>query len=129
MRLIAALLATLMLGACTPLMVQQAGQPPMGFQGARLDPDAFVSFDGSRLGLTQWEAQGPPKAVLIGVHGMNDYARAFALAAPYWAQNGVTTYAYDQRGFGQYRHHWCTRYGHFRRQRPPCHFGRCPKPV
>jgi alpha-beta hydrolase superfamily lysophospholipase len=38
---------------------------------------------------------------VVAVHGMNDYANAFHLAAPYWAQNGVTTYAYDQRGFGR----------------------------
>lgn len=104
MRLIAVLLATLLLGACSSMMVQQAGQPPLGFQGPRLDAEAFVSFDGSRLGLSRWEAAGEPRAVLIGVHGMNDYARAFAMAAPYWAANGVTTYAYDQRGFGRSPH-------------------------
>jgi alpha-beta hydrolase superfamily lysophospholipase len=32
---------------------------------------------------------------------MNDYAEAFTLAAPAWAEAGVTTYAYDQRGFGR----------------------------
>ena len=32
---------------------------------------------------------------------MNDYAQAFGLAAPFWAAAGVTTYAYDQRGFGR----------------------------
>ena len=32
---------------------------------------------------------------------MNDYANAFHLAAPEWAEQGVTTYAYDQRGFGR----------------------------
>ncbi|MFV4649160.1 alpha/beta fold hydrolase, partial [Mycobacterium tuberculosis] len=32
---------------------------------------------------------------------MNDYAEAFSLAAPLWAKAGVTTYAYDQRGFGR----------------------------
>ncbi|WP_309644860.1 alpha/beta hydrolase [Phenylobacterium sp.] len=104
MRLIAVLFAALLLSACATMSVQQAGQPPMGFQGPRLDADAIVSFDGSRLGLSRWDAAGEPKAVLIGVHGMNDYARAFALAAPYWAANGVTTYAYDQRGFGRSPH-------------------------
>lgn len=32
---------------------------------------------------------------------MNDYAGAFSLAAPEWAARGITTYAYDQRGFGR----------------------------
>jgi acylglycerol lipase len=35
------------------------------------------------------------------VHGMNDYANAFHLAAPVWASQGIATYAYDQRGFGR----------------------------
>jgi alpha-beta hydrolase superfamily lysophospholipase len=42
-----------------------------------------------------------PWAVIIALHGMNDYAEAFYLAGPYWAKQGVTTYAYDARGFGR----------------------------
>ena len=91
-----------MLAGCTPLMVQRAGQPPLGWEGPRIERDAFVSFDGARLGLTTWTAATPePWAVIIGVHGMNDYANAFHLAAPWWASQGVTTLAYDQRGFGR----------------------------
>jgi alpha-beta hydrolase superfamily lysophospholipase len=100
-RLFAALFAALLLGACTPLMVQQAGLPPMGFQGPHMERDAVVSFDGARLGLSTWEARGEPWAVVVALHGMNDYANAFHLAAPWWAEQGVTTYAYDQRGFGR----------------------------
>ncbi|MDP3748913.1 MAG: lysophospholipase [Phenylobacterium sp.] len=101
MRLIAVTLAALLLSACATMSMQQAAQPPVGFQGPRLEGDAFVSFDGSRLGLTRWDAVGEPKAVVVAVHGMNDYANAFHLAAPRWAADGVTTYAYDQRGFGR----------------------------
>jgi alpha-beta hydrolase superfamily lysophospholipase len=100
-RLIAVLFAALILAGCTPLMVQQAGRPPLGFQGPRLERDAVVSFDGARLGLTEWDAPGEPWAVIVGVHGMNDYANAFHLAAPWWAEQGITTIAYDQRGFGR----------------------------
>ena len=96
------LLAALMLTACTPLVVQRAGQPPLGWEGPHLERDWFVSFDGARLGLTTWKADTPePWAVIVGVHGMNDYANAFHLAAPWWASQGVTTIAYDQRGFGR----------------------------
>jgi acylglycerol lipase len=91
----------LALGACSPLLVQQPIAPPAGFQGARLDDEAFYSFDGARLGLTTWPAVDQPTAVVVAVHGMNDYANAFHLAAPWWAEQGVTTYAYDQRGFGR----------------------------
>ncbi len=87
-------------GACAPL-VQQAGRPDLGFSGARLEADAMVSFDGTRLPMTVWKAAEEPWAVIVGLHGMNDYAQAFTLAAPWWAQQGITTYAYDQRGQGR----------------------------
>lgn len=100
-RLLAVLFAALTLVACAPMTIQQAGQPPIGFQGPRFEADSVVSFDGTRLGLSQWQPAGEPWAVIVGVHGMNDYANAFHLAAPWWAEQGVTTYAYDQRGFGR----------------------------
>jgi len=67
------------------------------------EANTFTSFDGAALGLTTWEAEGvgEPEYVVVGVHGMNDYAAAFEYAGPYWAARGVTTYAYDQRGFGR----------------------------
>jgi alpha-beta hydrolase superfamily lysophospholipase len=88
--------------ACAPTL-QSARHPDPDFAGPHLEADVFVSFDGTRLGLTRWDALGaaPPWAVIVGVHGMNDYANAFHLAAPWWAARGVTTLAYDQRGFGR----------------------------
>lgn len=90
------------LTACAPT-IQLAGTPMAGFAGPHMENDDFVSFDGARLGLTRWDAEGgaEPWAVIIGVHGMNAYARSFRLAGPYWATKGITTYAYDQRGFGR----------------------------
>jgi acylglycerol lipase len=105
-RLAVVLTAFGLLAACAPTL-QQAGRPDAGFTGPRLDDTDFVSFDDARLGLTRWEAQGAdgepvqPWAVVIGVHGMNDYANAFHMAARSWATQGVTTLAYDQRGFGR----------------------------
>lgn len=101
MRFLTVLLVALSLGACTPMLVQQAGQPVAGFRGPQLMADRVVSFDGAELGLTAWLPEGEPWAVIVGVHGMNDYANAFHLAAPWWAGQGVATYAYDQRGFGR----------------------------
>ncbi|MGA1343786.1 MAG: alpha/beta fold hydrolase [Hyphomonas sp.] len=67
------------------------------------EQNQFLAADGARLGLTVWPAEGTqdPAYVVVGVHGMSDYAGAFHMAAPYWAARGVTTYAYDQRGFGR----------------------------
>ncbi|MFQ5562959.1 MAG: alpha/beta fold hydrolase [Parvularculaceae bacterium] len=58
-------------------------------------------MDGAHLGLDVWPAE-EPRAVIVAVHGMNDYANAFAMAGQWWAKNAhITTYAYDQRGFGR----------------------------
>jgi len=102
MKLLAALaLAVLALAACAPV-VQRPMIPPPAFAGPRLEGDRFISFDGAPLGLSHWDAtSGEPWAVVVGVHGMDDYANAFHLAAPYWAAHGIATYAYDQRGFGR----------------------------
>ena len=69
----------------------------------QVDQNKFISFDGAELGLTTWEGHDGPASghVVIGLHGMSDYANAFHMAAPYWAKQGVTVYAYDQRGFGR----------------------------
>ena len=94
------LLSTLALSACAP-MVQEARPRDQAFSGPRLLGDAFECFDGTRLPMQVWAAAGEPWAVIVGLHGMNDYANAFHLAASVWAAQGVTTYAYDQRGFGR----------------------------
>ena len=87
--------------ACAPIS-QRALTPPLGFAGPGLDGEAMTSFDGRRLPMTVWPSTtGEPWAVVVALHGMNDYAEAFTLAGPYWAEHGVTTYAYDQRGFGR----------------------------
>ena len=98
-----------LLAGCAPTL-QQAGRPEAGFDGPRLEASDFVSYDGARLALTRWDATSPggaavePWAVIVGVHGMNDYANAFHMAARWWATEGVTTLAYDQRGFGRSPH-------------------------
>lgn len=101
MRVLAVVLLALTLGACAPMLRQQPLSAGADFQGPRLEADALISFDGARLGLTTWQPDVAPWAVIVALHGMNDYANAFHLAAPDWARAGVATYAYDQRGFGR----------------------------
>lgn len=79
-------------------------RPPATYQGPRFDEAAqrFYSFDGAPLGLTVWKpADRETWAVVIGLHGMNDYAETFYLAGPWWAKEGIATYAYDARGQGR----------------------------
>jgi acylglycerol lipase len=93
----------LLLAACAP-SVQRAlkvGEPNPAPRFAAAE-QRFFSFDGAALGLSTWTpARGDPWAVIVGVHGMNDYGETFYLAAPYWAEQGIATYAYDARGFGR----------------------------
>jgi alpha-beta hydrolase superfamily lysophospholipase len=61
----------------------------------------LTAADGSPLVLSEWRADAP-RAIILGVHGYGDYgASTFASAAAFWASRGLTTYAYDQRGFGR----------------------------
>jgi alpha-beta hydrolase superfamily lysophospholipase len=102
MRPVAFAFAALALAACAPV-VQRPQTPAPSFPGPRLAGDRFISFDGAPLGLSHWDPPGAaePWAVIVGLHGMDDYANAFHLAGPYWAERGIATYAYDQRGFGR----------------------------
>jgi alpha-beta hydrolase superfamily lysophospholipase len=92
----------LFLSACAGPRVQGALIPPDGFTGPAIETEALVMHDGARLPYLVWrpEAQ-PPTAVIVALHGMNDHRTAFRLAGPWWAQRGLATYAYDQRGFGR----------------------------
>lgn len=96
-------LALALIAACVPT-VQYAG-PRVDVAQPRFEPAAerFISFDGAELGLTAWLPPNgqEPSAVIIGLHGMNDYANTFYLAGPWFAERGVAVYAYDARGFGR----------------------------
>lgn len=106
MRRRAVLLGGLAAAGCAPV-VQRLRAPGAAFAGPRLERDALVSFDGTRLPITVWPARdasgalADPWAVVLGLHGIDDYAAAFTLPGPYLAARGVTTYAFDQRGFGR----------------------------
>ncbi|MEM8792936.1 MAG: alpha/beta fold hydrolase [Pseudomonadota bacterium] len=88
-----ALLLISVLGACAtggPLAV------PPGELGSDAESDPTTG-----LALSRWEA-AEPKALILAVHGYGDYgASTFAMAGPWWAERGLTTIAYDQRGFGR----------------------------
>lgn len=97
----------MVLAACVPT-VQRAQSQLDGFTGPRFEVAAerFITFDGTPLGLTTWlppEGQ-TPSTVIIGLHGMNDYANTFYLMGPWFAERGVALYAYDARGFGRSPH-------------------------
>jgi len=65
-----------------------------------LHGDYIRASDGTLLPLRSWLPKGKPKAVVLGLHGMNDYSKSFAIPAESWVKEGIATYAYDQRGYG-----------------------------
>ncbi|HTV88783.1 MAG TPA: lysophospholipase [Stellaceae bacterium] len=67
---------------------------------AHFTDDAFIAADGARLPLRKWLPRGPVRAVILALHGFGDYSHGFAIPAKRWANYGIATYAYDQRGFG-----------------------------
>ena len=100
-RSVLALAGGAVLAGCAPAR-QLAGAPAPSFAGPRLETDSFVSFDGARLGMTEWPASTPePSEVIVALHGVNDHSGGWVLPATAWAERGIATYAYDGRGFGR----------------------------
>ena len=97
--MIAGALSPVMLGACAPTVVP-AGEKAMA---PYLAADNYVAADGTVLPLAIWPAadKAAPKYVMLGLHGFGDYRNAFEKPAEVWSKDGITTYAYDQRGFGK----------------------------
>jgi acylglycerol lipase len=100
-KILPVLAALALLVSCAPTFTPQ-------LEGSRVPmvtDEAIVARDGTRLPLRRWEATGQyagkPRAVIVGLHGMSDYSNAFAMPGAVWARAGITTLAYDQRGFGK----------------------------
>ncbi|MGH8581196.1 MAG: serine aminopeptidase domain-containing protein [Gammaproteobacteria bacterium] len=66
----------------------------------RLYADHAITADGYVLPVQSWVPSEPARAVVLAVHGFNDYRTAFARPGAFLAGRGIWTYAYDQRGFG-----------------------------
>jgi acylglycerol lipase len=57
--------------------------------------------DGLDLRTYEWPAIGTPRAHLLLVHGIAEHAGRYQHVATRLASAGITTHAYDQRGFGR----------------------------
>jgi len=66
-----------------------------------LHADHIQAEDGAKLPLARWLPATPPSAVVLALHGFNDYRRSFEETGTFLAAHGVAVYAYDQRGFGE----------------------------
>lgn len=96
----ALVLLALLLAACAPRI--QAPGPATG--PPQISDGVFRAADGAVLPLRTWPASGPEKAVILALHGFNDYSNAFSDVGAFLAEQGITVHAYDQRGFGDTAH-------------------------
>jgi len=99
--------------ACVHPQIQT--QTKTSVHNVRLTPASVIMTDDYVLPLKAWPSidaptiDSPsinfppinfPDAVVLAVHGFNDYSHAFEVVANRFAQHSITTYAIDQRGFG-----------------------------
>ena len=96
------LLVLLTVAACAPRLVPPGPLAAVSSadQEATLAQDKLIAADGYELPLRTWLPAGPPAAVVVAVHGFNDYSNAFTDLATPFNEAGIALYAYDQRGFG-----------------------------
>ena len=109
----------LTLAGCAPQVVP-SGPPALGFaldaaqatapvprdgapQPAAPLAEPFRAADGALLPRRIWPAAGgPPRAILLALHGFNEHSGNFLLdSVGTLTAAGVEVQAYDQRGFGQ----------------------------
>jgi acylglycerol lipase len=86
------------LAACAQPQVQHAS--PHATRAPELNPAQALMPDGYRLPLSINPPHGTLRAVVLALHGFNDYRNAFRAPAAFFSRHGILTVAYDQRGFG-----------------------------
>ena len=86
----------LLLASCAPVL----NAPGPSLAPPAIDGAALVMADGAHLPLHVWQTEAAPKAVILALHGFNDYGNFINDAAGFWQKQGGQVYAYDQRGFG-----------------------------
>lgn len=85
------------LTACTQPVVQAFLERT---EAPSLEEGILKVGDGTLLPLRSWLPTKDPTAVIIALHGFNDYSKAFESAGTFLRARGIALYAYDQRGFG-----------------------------
>lgn len=86
------------LSACIPTI----HPPGNSINPAHFEEDAFFTEDGERLSVRSWFPEKQPlNAIIIALHGFNDYSNFFDAPGEYLSTLGIGSYAFDQRGFGE----------------------------
>jgi alpha-beta hydrolase superfamily lysophospholipase len=86
-----------LLAGCTPMIY-----PPSGVVNIeQLTERQFITADGAALPLKSWlPIEQQTTAIIVALHGFNDYRNFFHLPGSFLSQQGIACFAYDQRGFG-----------------------------
>jgi alpha-beta hydrolase superfamily lysophospholipase len=91
------ILITATLSSCATPYIYPANSK---YSTPQLYDDAAVLDDGYRLPVRRWGNPSDSKAIVLAVHGLNDYSFGFDSTGDYLAERGVSLITYDQRGFG-----------------------------
>jgi alpha-beta hydrolase superfamily lysophospholipase len=75
-------------------------RPSDKMQTAQIINNQFLTEDGAILPVKKWLPDKNSRAIIIALHGFNDYSQFFQLPGSFFKQHGIACYAYDQRGFG-----------------------------
>jgi len=98
--LIISLLLLIGLNGCMPKIYPPGVKNHLG----EISSGIFTTEDGINLPLRQWLPDSEPKAILIALHGFNDYSHFFERPGLFLSDHGIACFAYDQRGFGASPH-------------------------
>lgn len=96
MRRLPLFVVLLLLAACAPCF----SEPETMNRPPEMTDTAFISFDGAALPRRNWLPSGPPRAILLALHGYNDYSAFITAAARFFQEWDIAVFSYDQRGFG-----------------------------
>lgn len=67
----------------------------------QIETEFFLMRDGYRLPYNLFWPQEEPKALVIALHGFNDYRKTYDGMCSYLVARNIACVAYDQRGFGE----------------------------
>ncbi len=86
------------LTGCSPNSVSSTPEEPLSVS---LSKDFFTTADNTILPLRVWLPHNRIDAVIIAVHGFNDYSNFIRDSANFLTNHNLAIYSYDQRGFGK----------------------------
>jgi len=102
-----ALLVGALLQSCAVKMMQDGGMSETSLHetAPELLEKYLKASDGYRLPYTLLTPELESEAVVIALHGFNDYSHAFQGMCEYFVDRSISCLAYDQRGFGDTKNH------------------------